>query len=232
MQPNLNMIAPAKSPSDSRKRVRYDEIPATPEMGAKLPKSSKEQRSPDASDVPELSLYRMKGKTDATDATGPLLHSDIPLALPSCLKATTCTTPDDRETGQVDDPWQKAPDDEDIFETLCRQAEQTAVENGREQPVSVHEVNAEWARMTMYRQPFAPSNNKRSISWSKKLHVTHIYFDVVDTEYECHEWLKNELKKSQIEKKKLRQQVIEALEIQIDLTEKLREKDKRAFEIV
>ena len=156
MQPNLNMIAPAKSPSDSRKRVRCDEIPATPEMGAKSPKSSKEQRSPDASDVPELSLDRMK------DATGLQRHWNNQPALPSY------------------------------------------------EPVSLHEVNAEWARMTSHRPPFAPPKaNNRRISWSKKLHVTHVYYEEYPVDIIEYEWLKNELKKSQIEKKKLRQQVIE-----------------------
>lgn len=224
MQPNLNMNATAKSPSDSRKRVRCDEIPATPDIRAKLQKSSTEQRSPDASDGPELSLDGMK------DAAGSQRHWNIQPALPSCSKATTCDTPHNNAIGQVDNGWQQTPDDRVIFERLC-QAEETAVQNilNLVQPISIHDVNAKWARMTMYHPPSVSPSNKRRISWSKKLQVTHVYEKyLVDTEYEFHEWLKNDWKKLQIEIKELRQRVIEALEIQIDLTEKL---NKRTFEI-
>ena len=214
MQPNLNMIAPADLPSDSRKRVRGEDIPPTPEMRAKVSKLSTEERSPaqrwpDASDVRELSPDGMK---DATDATGPQHHWKIQPALPSCLKATTCNTPDDRATGQVDNRWQKPPDDEVIFETLW-QAEDAAIENipNPEQPVSIHEVNAQWTRMTkMHRS----STSVPRISWSKKLHVTHVYFEIskVDTEFEqYHERLKIKSNKLQIEVEELRGQVLAGL---------------------
>ena len=221
MQPNLDMIVPADFSSESRKRVRCDENPSTPELKAKLSKSLTEQRSPDGSDVSEFPLDGMK------DATGFRRHRMIEPGVLSCVEATISydtsdDTSDDIAMGREDNRLQETPDDQVVVERL-RQARTTKQDiMTSEQPMTIHEVNAQWTRMTRMCRPPVPPNNCR-ISWSKQLHVTHVYCKKrhVDTEFEeYHEWLKTNLKKSQIEVKEIREQFLEILEKYVDLKAK------------
>ena len=230
MQRNLNMIiAPADFPSV----VRGDDIPATPDMRAKVSKSSTEQRSPeqrspDASDVPESSVDGMK------DATGSQQHGKIQPTLPLCVKATTCDAPENSAIGEVDNGWQQTPDEEVNFERRLHQATETADENilNSERPMTIHEVNAQWTRttrmtrMTRMTRVCSPTFGRR-ISWSKKLHVTHLYCEKrqVDTESD-HERLKIKLNKSQMEVEELREQVIEGLKKIVGLKRKIEQMER------